>query len=115
MWFLRDPKNPAKAQPAFPEKIDQYVRIQRAVVDRLARIGADAAARDAVRHIRIPGSFNTAGEQFVKWLLPLNQHGTTFTYTLADLTAFFGVEERPVHHRVQAARDAPMNGSLRAS
>lgn len=113
MWFLCDPKNPTKAQPAFPEKIDQYVRIQRAVVDRLAGIGADAAARDAVRHVRIPGSFNTAGEQFVKWLLPLNEHGTTFTYTLADLTAFFGVEARPVHHRVQAAHDAPKNPNRR--
>jgi hypothetical protein len=53
LWLVHDPSNPGQAQRAFAEKIDLYLRIERAIVDRLCDLGSDAAARCAVRRVRI--------------------------------------------------------------
>ena len=91
MWFLHDRENPTKAQGAFPEKIILYARIQNAIVSILADIGADAAAKDAARYIRIPGSFNTKGEEYVRWELNLDPDGNRRSYELTHLETFFRI------------------------
>jgi len=75
LWFLHDREDRTKAQRAFPEMIRQYARIQNAIVSLLVNIGADPAGKDAVRSIRMPGSFNTKGEEYVRWELNLDKEG----------------------------------------
>jgi hypothetical protein len=53
MWLLRDPRNPDRAQPAFAEKIDLYLRVERAMARLMAELAADAAATCAARYIRL--------------------------------------------------------------
>jgi hypothetical protein len=101
LWLLHDPKNPYQAQGAFPEKIDLYLRVERAIVDRLSDLGADTAARCAVRRIRIPGSFHTGSEQYVQWWVQGKENGG-YSYTLAELAKAFGVGQK-LHHAIKRA------------
>jgi hypothetical protein len=70
-------------------------------VERLSDLGADAAARCAVRRIRIPGSFHTGSEQFVQWWIQ-GKESNGYSYTLAELAKAFGVEPR-LHHATKRA------------
>lgn len=99
LWLLRDSKCPEHALWAWPEKLEVYAKVQRSIGERLARIGADAAARDPARHIRIPGSFHTGSEQQVKWWIQ-GSGGSGVTYTLPELAHFFGVEAQKRRPRV---------------
>ena len=101
LWLLHDPKNPYQAQGAFPEKIDLYLRVERAIVDRLSDLGADTAARCAVRRIRIPGSFHTGSEQHVQWWIQ-GKASNGYSYTLAELAKAFGIEQK-LHHATKRA------------
>ena len=101
LWLLHDPKKPYQAQGAFPEKIDLYLRVERAIVDRLSDLGADVAARCAVRRIRIPGSFHTGSEQHVQWWIQ-GKESNGYSYTLAELAKAFGIEQR-LHHATKKA------------
>jgi hypothetical protein len=101
LWLLRDAKDPEKFQGAYPDKIELYARIQRAIVQRLANLGADGAGTDAVRHIRIPGSLHTSSERPVTWWPQYDQGGKGYVYSLAELAQFFGLKERSVNPRVR--------------
>lgn len=107
LWFLRDPKNPDQAAGAWNDKIDVYCKIQRAIGKKLEGLGADLAANDAARHIRVPGSLHTGhteGSGFVTWWLQ-GSGNKGFTYTLDDLAAFFHVEPRKLHPKSREAFD----------
>jgi hypothetical protein len=67
LYLLHDHRDPSRAPRAFPEKLEQYFALQRAIIQRLAFLGADAGASDAVRHIRLPGSLHTGAESRVSW------------------------------------------------
>jgi hypothetical protein len=59
VWLLNDAENPKLPQRAWPEKQRLYYLVQWAIYERLAHIGADPKARDAVRLARIPGSIHS--------------------------------------------------------
>jgi hypothetical protein len=102
LYLLHDPKDPTRAPGAFPEKLDLYHRLQRAIVARLAAIGADPCGTDATRHLRVPGSFHSASETHVRWWIQ-GCGPTAHSYTLAELCAAFGVEARVYHPKERAA------------
>jgi hypothetical protein len=84
LWLIHDPKTPDQSAGAFPDKLDLYARIQQAIIERLLHLGADPAARDATRHIRVPGSLHTAAESTVEWWVQ-GRSETGYTYTLQEL------------------------------
>ena len=53
IYLLHDPKDPTRAPGAFPEKLAQYFRLQKAIVERLAIVGADPCGKDATRYLRV--------------------------------------------------------------
>jgi hypothetical protein len=91
IWLLRDPNNPDRAQPAFHEKIDLYLRVERAIAQVMSELAADAAATCAARYVRVPGSFHTGAEELVKWWPQLKGNGERYLYTLDELARHFGV------------------------
>ncbi len=102
LWLLGDPKDIERPQWAWPEKVELYCRIQRAIGERLAHMGADLGARDPARHIRVPGSLHSGGEQFVQWWIQgADRRG--YMYTLSDLARLFGVQQRKLTQRIRRA------------
>lgn len=92
-WYLCDAANPEHAQCAYPEKIEQYSRIQRALGERLHSLGADVGARDPSRYVRHPGSLNTKSGETVSWLIQGGPTGLPI-YTLSLLADLLQLEER---------------------
>jgi hypothetical protein len=89
-WLLKDDKDPAKLPCAWPEKIELYKAINRALDARLRehRLPADLAAIDAARVLRVPGSIHRKAVQRVKYVIQADDSGRGFTYTLPDLARF---------------------------
>jgi hypothetical protein len=97
LWLLVDEKNVLLPQRAWPEKIDLYGRVQRAIVQRLAPLGADRNAVDATRIMRVPGSVNAQaapGFQKVLFFALTDASGNQVFYTLPQLANSFGVKPR---------------------
>jgi hypothetical protein len=101
IYLLCDPKDPTRAPGAFPEKLEQYFRLQRTIVQRFATIGADPSGKDAARHVRIPGSLHTGSEEYVEWWIQ-GRDAEAYSYSLTQLCALFGVEI-PRRHAVERA------------
>lgn len=89
---LHDPKHTDTAPRAWPEKKRLYVEINRAAGQRLAKLGADAAAHDASRVTRVPGSVHSGSHQRVKYWIQAAAGGQAITYTLDALARAFGVD-----------------------
>lgn len=106
LYLLHDHRDPTRAPGAFPEKLEQYFALQRAIIDRLAPLGADAGARDAGRHIRVPGSLHTGAEDSVKWWIQ-GEGPRAYSYSLSELCQLFGVEAPQWHVRERAAIEEP--------
>jgi hypothetical protein len=108
LWFLRDPKNPDRPPRAFPEKVRLWVRIQCAIGERLAPLGADAGSRDALRVMRVPGSINPkpGASGRVKFWIQVAGDGKAFTYSLDELAQQFGLSSDLVTAERQALREA---------
>ena len=104
LWLLHDVKDESAPPRAFPEKVELYHRLQRAIGQRFATIGADLAAKDVARLARVPGSVHTVSSVPVKYWLQLDERRCGFTYTLPQLAAYFPVEA--VVDRPRAVRDA---------
>jgi len=85
LWFLRDPNNIEQPPGAFIDQLDLYSRVETAIIERLLRLGADPAARDACRYVRIPGSWNSDGESTVQWMIQGRSGGGGYIYTLQEL------------------------------
>jgi hypothetical protein len=98
LWLVSDPNAPDQSARAFPEKLDLYSRIQQAIIERLLPLGADPAARDATRHIRIPGSLHTESENTVEWWIQ-GADGSGYTYTLPQLAELLQVTPTRRHGR----------------
>jgi hypothetical protein len=88
LWLVCDIGDSDLSQRAFPEKFDLYSRIQAAIIERLLPLGADMAARDAARHLRIPGSLNVGSETTVEWLIQ-GANDSGYIYTLPQLAGLF--------------------------
>ena len=99
LWFLHDEDHPTKAHlGAYSDNsnnhLQLYAKINRAIGQRLSDFGADPAATDAARYLRVPGSFRMDTEEYVEWSLP-QENGCTPTYTLKTLADFLGIRVRP--------------------
>lgn len=92
LWLLTSERQGAQ-QRAFPEEIQTYKQINKAIIERLdaidKRLGADHIY-DAARILRIPGSTNTKAQQKVEFIIQVVK-GTIPVYTLNALSCFFGL------------------------
>ena len=93
LWFLHDPKDPERPPRAFPEKLRQYLELNRTIGERLVDVGTDAAARDALRLMRVPGSIHPKARNYprVKYWIQATDGSGPYTYTLEDLSRLFNV------------------------
>lgn len=87
LWLLNDAKNPGQPPRAFPEKLRLYLQVNRAIGELLCSLGADPAARDAVRLMRVPGSVHPLAMERprVKYWIQASEQGKPYSYTLDDL------------------------------
>jgi len=106
LYLLHDHRDPSRAPGAFPEKLQQYIELQRAIFERLTPLGADPAARDAARHVRVPGSLHTGTEGTVKWWIQ-GEGAAAYSYSLTQLCQLFGVQPAKRHSRERAALEEP--------
>jgi hypothetical protein len=106
LYLLHDHRDPSRPPGAFPEKLEQYFSLQRAIVERLAPLGADPGARDAVRHIRIPGSLHTGTEETVQWWIQ-GEGAAAYSYSLTQFCQLFGVSPAKRHIKKQMAVEGP--------
>jgi hypothetical protein len=116
LWLLSDHRNPELPCRAFPEKVRAYVDVNRAIAERLAVVGADPAARDALRLMRVAGSKNPRSKNVpehprVKFWLQCGAQGKPAVYTLDRLAEFFGANlprlDDPSKRALLDARRAP--------
>jgi hypothetical protein len=93
LWVLDDTRHPDRPPGAFSEKLLKYCRVQNAIYERLASLGADANAKDAVHIMRVPGSVNTKPGAIgrVKFWFQAGKNCTGYRYTLDQLAQHFGV------------------------
>ncbi len=105
LWLLHDAKHPENPQRAFRSDQLLYFRVQNAVIKALAQLGADPAGKDPARYIRVPGSFNTTGEEQVEWWIQ-GTGDSVRAYTLPELADLFGLEKPELHEKVVEAFDA---------
>ena len=100
LWLLNDPSNPDSAhlgayQDNHRNHLQLYARAGEKLRGLLFSVGADLAASDAARYIRMPGSFRTDIEVEVEWEWKNNVYGELISYTLIDLGERLGVAELP--------------------
>lgn len=108
LWLLHDEADSTKAHRGAwndnpNDNYQLYAKINLAIGQRLALLGADAAARDGARYCRVPGSFRTDEETEVRWSI----HGNgdcAYSYTLNELASFF--EIAPAIFRSPQEREA---------
>jgi hypothetical protein len=113
-WLLHRANDATLPPRAFIEKLELYHQVQRAIQDNLSELKPDAM--DAARVTRVPGSVNTKAppeQQRVRYLIPADDNGNAFTYTLGELAARFGVEQRRHHPKVQHVIDDETRGKKR--
>jgi len=82
-----------------------YQRIHREIGRRLAGLGADPAAKDAARYVRLPGSFRNDAEAVVQWEWPANTPRAS--YSLRELARLLGLKQ-PAQ---SAAKPSPATAS----
>jgi hypothetical protein len=115
-WYLLDPGNPLTGsinlfnathtpttpQRAHPRAMAMYARVQRALADRLAHLGADLGALDGARFAPVPGTVKSSVDAKVEYWLQ-GAHGHGFAYTLPEMARHLGLEllerEHPVIER----------------
>jgi hypothetical protein len=96
LWLLNDANNPAAAHlGAYSDNpfdhLQLYVKINRALGERLRHLGADKAATDAARYIRVPGSLHMETENDVRWWIQGNGE-SSYSYTLKQLAEFLSIK-----------------------
>lgn len=131
-WFLVDAKNPqsgeeeiygARHRPDTPQRastraVALYARVQRALADTLAHLGADLGALDAARFAPVPGTLKTAVQRRADYWLQVDAQRRAFAYRLDDLAHALGIETIPAskaHPALVAAlpdTDTPKNATL---
>jgi len=108
VWLLRDPKNPRLPPRAFPEKQQQYRRVQQRIHERLANLGADA--QDALRLLRVPGSIHSVSGERVSYFVQADDAGRCFSYTLDEIATQFGLRKDGWFHRLALKTQERQNG-----
>lgn len=91
-WILTADEGTDHPVRAWKEKVRLYCNVQRAIGERLVRLGADAKARDVSRITRIAGSVNTKAAVLVEYWPQLDKTGRAFRYRLGELAELLNVE-----------------------
>lgn len=130
-WYLLDVGNPATGsiqlfnathtphtpQRAHARAVAMYARIQKALADKLAHLGADIGALDGARFAPVPGTVKSSTDTSVEYWVQ-GAHGHGFAYTLPELAQGLQLELREREHPVveQAlATDATKHAGLSAA
>jgi hypothetical protein len=95
-WLLHDEADPEHAHTgAYADNPGNhlllYQRIHREIGKRLAGVGADPAATDASRYVRMPGSFRNDVEAVVLWEWP--DGAPMASYSLREMGRLLGLEQ----------------------
>ena len=87
LWLLRhaSAENEAVVVTQDGNELEVHSRVQQALYNRLAHLGADSNAVSPVRYLRRPGSFNSKSETFVRWEFQFDEYGRVKRYRLAEL------------------------------
>jgi len=100
LYMLRSARDPEMPPRAWPEDLALYRRVQMAIHRTLAelRVYPDAAATDASRVARIPGSWNSKANARAHaypqlYMDPESGALRGYVYTLEELAQEFGVED----------------------
>ena len=115
-WFLLDTRNPTSGEaviygqrhePHTPQRaslraLALYARVQRAITDKLAHLGADLSAAGAPRYAPMPGTQKTTGADRVLYWAQATAHGVP-AYTLNVLAEQLGLELRTREHPIVEA------------
>jgi hypothetical protein len=112
LWLLVDEKDIHQPQRAWPEKIELYNRVERAIQKLLAHLGADPNSVDASRVMRVPGSLNSKaapGFQKVIFTMLADSLGQPPVYTLPELATIVGAKPKktallPARYESKAAK-----------
>lgn len=98
LWLLHDADRPEQAHCGAWNKDEFdplmiYSKINKALIQKLAPLGADLQCSDGAKYIRVPGSFRTDQETQVWWSIQGNG-SQGFSYTLWELADLVGVQCR---------------------
>ncbi len=94
LWLLRDDAG-TEPPAATALSIEKHGAVCKAIVERTLHLGADNAATDAARVLRVPESINSKSGSEVSWNFCRDVDGSIFTHSLDYLCRFFGVCESP--------------------
>jgi hypothetical protein len=100
LWLIRDKDDPNQPQKAWPEKIDLYKSINRALAHKLRKLAADPQAIDAARVLKVPGTIDSKTGRRVGYWFRLDDRGMPFLHTLEGLAA---AALQPGQHDEQSA------------
>ena len=100
-WLLQGDEGPGPVR-AWPESVSTYRRIERDLLLKCGRYGADAQATDPARITRIPGSMHRAAGVRVAYWVQHDQHQRPITYRLNELATLLGV--RPAKYPASVAK-----------
>ena len=87
-------------QRASGRELALYARVQRAIADRLAPLGADLGALDAARFAPVPGTLKTDVNTRVEWWIQGGLSARGYAYTLPQLATALGLELSTQAHPV---------------
>ena len=111
-WLLHDHKDPAQPQRAWPEKLELYKAVNKALVERLRGRGlpADPRVGSGAQVCRAPGSIHRKSGRPAEYLIPKAGDGKGYFYSLQDLAGFLNhaapVGDLPAPVRIEAAAPA---------
>lgn len=96
IWLLHDEKNRLEAHlGAYGDSPTNHLQLHRKINQeigrRLAPIGADPAAVDGARYIRVPESFRNDLEEWVRWDWQKHADQIPASYTLRQLAKELGI------------------------
>jgi hypothetical protein len=123
LWLVKGCDDSSLGERACARNVQLWAKVQRELASRLAPLGADMAALDGARVVRVPGSLNSKSGERVAYLLQLSKEGRGFSYTLPELASRLAIgpgaiEEpppilpRPKRPQDQAALPMPLGEQL---
>jgi hypothetical protein len=107
-WILRneDERYPIGGPVrAWGESTNAYYCIQQALASRLIHLEVDVGSSDASRITRIPGSMHTLAKRRVAHMIPLDESGKGYTYSIHELCDFLKIKPFKIYPAVRKLID----------
>jgi hypothetical protein len=116
LWLLRDNENPEHPPRIWKQGLElkRHKEIQAALHRRLAHLGADSNASNAVRYIRIPGSLNTKSETLVAWEVQVDDACHVPRYRLSELQEWLGIAHTATPESKEPGPHTPGDATVKA-